>query len=127
MVVFDHELTHAGTLVVSGLKINMRTDIMYGVPPAEAPDRCWRNHKMAKTKAKIPGSCDACKREVAKREMVMECEPCNWWVCDRCYSPKGGDTSAEIKNRQVHADARSGAIKTARRPVRGRLQHGGRV
>lgn len=45
---------------------------------------CPAGHLLQPWKA-VPGACDGCKKRVMKGDWVMDCRPCNWYLCQECH------------------------------------------
>jgi len=46
---------------------------------------CRAGHALQPWKAKA-GSCDGCGKRIKDGQMVMDCRPCNWYLCGTCVS-----------------------------------------
>merc|ERR1740123_1317165 len=45
---------------------------------------CPKGHLLRQCAA-LAGSCDGCGRYIATGETVMDCRPCNYYLCDTCH------------------------------------------
>ena len=49
---------------------------------------CPLNHELTQYRA-LGGVCDVCRRAVLVGEQVMDCRPCNWYMCSECSERNG--------------------------------------
>jgi len=51
--------------------------------PAEVPKCCPKGHALQPWTA-LPGYCDGCSQAIQHGEQVLDCRPCNWYLCPAC-------------------------------------------
>jgi len=54
----------------------------------EPEKKCPQDHELVLVQAEAPGSCDQCGINVARGKQVMECLPCDYWLCEICCDQK---------------------------------------
>jgi len=47
--------------------------------------QCPSGHPLAHWQAEA-GSCDGCRRVIRDGDLVMDCRPCNYYLCSECYN-----------------------------------------
>jgi len=81
-------------------------------PAFEAIEQCPAGHTLVDYIAR-PGACDGCKGSVQPGQHVMDCRPCNWYLCDSCSGcPKNTEVlAAPVQN--TMADGAEGSEEVA--------------
>lgn len=91
--------------------------------PAKAkPGKCTKGHKL-KPWVATGGWCNGCQREVKAGEQVMDCRPCDYFLCQECH-PQGKTgkppAKAPAQAAKGAATATSGGAASAAAPARAR-------
>jgi hypothetical protein len=65
---------------------------------------CPENHALTQYSS-LGGVCDVCRRAVLVGEQVMDCRPCNWYMCSECAERNG--LRMQTRNRLVDQPLRN--------------------
>merc|ERR1712181_47458 len=73
--------------------------------------KCPKGHSLKAWTSPMSGICDGCKGEVDKREEVLDCRACDWYLCARCSRKK----ISEIRKKDQETTAQREAVFAAAR------------
>jgi len=107
-----------GTTLVAGWRRGELRALWDGEPLADGLlalggstcTHCHSGHPLQHRAAKA-GRCDGCRKEVFEGQNVMECQLCNWYLCEICRRPNQESSGTEIKD--MNQDLNEGLVAAA--------------
>merc|ERR1712232_368807 len=57
---------------------------------------CTKGHALADYVEPEWGTCDGCSKAIAAGERVMDCRPCNWYLCRACHGGPETEASKDL-------------------------------
>ena len=65
---------------------------------------CNKKHSLKYITTSGWGTCDGCHKRLESRTKVMECRPCNYWLCSDCYETKSDSTTPPASSSTLSYD-----------------------